>query len=152
MSFKFSDKFSVQAQCLGPSSLHGTQRNSFFMSPFQPRSYAVELVTIKEMTFLFPFPHTFVFLVTGQSWVLMEKLLGFGPNSPPFTFSLYYPIPLIRSQSIILPLISFRQILRCLGQQEVTEGWNLGLYSRGQLTTSWKQRSLVQLGTWPGSF
>lgn len=76
----------MNSECLGTGllkigpSLHATQRNSFFVIPFQPCSYPVELVTIKEMTFLFPFPHTFVFLVTGWSWIFNEEITGVWPK------------------------------------------------------------------------
>lgn len=45
-------------------------------------------VTIKEMTFLIPFPHTFVFLATGWGWILNGEIAGVWPKllpSPSYT-------------------------------------------------------------------
>ena len=85
------------------------------------------------MTFLLPFPHTFVFLVTGWGWILNGEIAGVWPKLP--------PSPSYTSPSSVCSHIrnlasdsAFRQILRFPGQQEITYGWEPGLYSGGQVT------------------
>lgn len=67
-------------------------RYSFFPTPFQPCSLpSWVIVTRKEMTFLLPSPHTFVFLITGWGWILNGETAGVWLQTPPLPFFLHRP-------------------------------------------------------------
>lgn len=93
-------------------SLCAIQRNSFLETSFQPCSYPAALVTTKEMTFLLPFPNTFVFLVTGWDWILNVEIAEIWSCLHPSLHPL--PVP-SRATSGILPLRAFLWVLRYPG-------------------------------------
>lgn len=107
------------------------------------------------MTFLLPFPHTFVFLITGWGWILNGETAGVWPKLLPSP-SLYTSLSpvcshILNPASHSLPPVC--QVPGTIGSHLRLDGRTVQCRPADKPPGSCPVYNvLVQLGTWPGCF